>query len=77
MKFKLKRIKRPTLAKNPKAPDYDAIFETPRGRFYALGWLKDLSSDMDIKITLIDTEWLKNKYNMKRYNEWISNGKRN
>lgn len=71
MKVKLERIKRVNLPKNMKAPDYDGFFRTPRGDFYVVGWLKDLSSDMDLKITKVDNEFNENMFNRKRYAKWL------
>lgn len=70
MKIKLKRIKRVALAKNTQVPDYDGFFRTARGDFYMLGWLKDLSSDIDLKISKVDDEFLKNKFNRQKFADW-------
>lgn len=71
MNIKLKRIKRVALAKNMQAPDYDGFFRTDRGEFYILGWLKELSSDMDLKISKVDEEFLKNKFNRQKFADWL------
>jgi hypothetical protein len=66
MKFVLKRIK----SENQNSPDYKGFFRTPRGDFYVVGYLKKLSSDMDLNIIIIDDDLLKNKFILKDYLEW-------
>jgi hypothetical protein len=66
MKFVLKRIK----SENQNSPDYKGFFRTQRGDFYVVGYLKKLSSDMDLNIIIIDDDLLKNKFILKDYLEW-------
>lgn len=71
MKLKLKRIKRVGVAKNMQAPDYDGFFRTNRGEFYIVGWLKELSSDMDLKIDKVNEIFLENRFNRQKYADWL------
>lgn len=78
MKIKLRRIKTIDVKKlNPQTPDYEGFFVGNKNRdYYILGWLKGLNSDLDLKISEVDEEFKSNKYNLRKYSAWISNGKR-
>lgn len=71
MKFTLKRIKSVVVPKSTLAPDYQAFFRTPRGDFYVVGWLKDSSSDINLKIQKVDEKFLLNKFNRREYASWL------
>jgi hypothetical protein len=77
MKFKFNRIKKPHLKPDSKRPDYEGFFRTPRGDFQVLGWLENLSSDMDVTIQKITPKFLENKYNLSNYSKWLSTIKKN
>ena len=70
--FDFKRIKKPELKPDSKRPDYDGFFTTKKGNFYVLGWLENLSSDMKVRVEIVNDEFLKNTFNRKRYAKWLS-----
>lgn len=72
-KIFLKRIKMDISKKSFKAPDYEAIFTTKNGDFYAVGWLNE-TSDLSLTIEKIDLdkEKFKNKFFTKKYAEFKS-----
>lgn len=68
-KIYLKRIKK--FQPNPNQPDYEGFFRTKNGDFYVIGYLKDLSSNLDLTIKKVVSEELKkNKFLLKKYSEW-------
>jgi hypothetical protein len=76
-KISLKRLKIDLTVKEKsknahKVPDYEGFF---RGKsnadFYVVGWLKELSSDLDLTVSNVDEDFLNaNKYNSKKYFDW-------
>jgi hypothetical protein len=68
MKIRLKRIKKSTPLL-PNVPDYESFFKGNKGKiFYVVGYLKPLSSDLDLVIKEADLE---NHYQRKKYvEEW-------
>lgn len=78
MKIKLRRIKTLNVNKlNPQTPDYEGFFVGNKNRdYYVLGWLKDLNSDLDLKISEVDEKFKSNKYNLRKYSKWLSSQKK-
>jgi hypothetical protein len=78
-KISLKRLKFELLIKGniDKLPDYEGFFSNKINTdFYVVGWLKPLSSDLDIIITKVDDDFLNaNKFNRKKYFDWKYNKK--
>lgn len=71
MRIHLKRIKGDLINKGVnRMPDYDGFFRTEKGDFSAVGWLKPLSSDLDLTITKVDAKYLENKFNLRKYSIW-------
>lgn len=74
MKINLKRIKGDLINKGVnRMPDYEGFFRTEKGVFFAVGWLKPTSSDLDLTIKKVDEDFLKNSFNLKKYSLWIEN----
>jgi hypothetical protein len=69
-KIKLTRIKTDLSTKTQNIPDYDGFFNGQNGDFYVVGWLRNLSSDLDLNIQKVDGDFLKNKFNLKKYSDW-------
>lgn len=71
-KIYLKRIKTDLAIKSSsfRVPDYEGFFRGSNGDFAVVGWLKPLSSDLDLTFSKIDDEYLKNKFNLAKYQEW-------
>lgn len=61
-----KRLKLDSTKTSLRAPDYEAIFSTKNGDFYAIGWLNE-TSDLSLTIEKIDLdkENFKNKFFIK------------
>lgn len=69
--FKLTRIKKDINNLSFKAPDYEGFAKGLNGYIYMVGWLDNLSSDLSIKVTKVNDEWLSNKYNSRKFNEYL------
>ena len=72
-KIVLMRLKSDSSKVSQNAPDYEAIFTTSKGDFYAVGWLNDFS-DLSLTIEKIDLskENFNNKFFIKKYAEYKS-----
>ena len=70
-KILLKRLKSDSTKISQYAPDYECIFTTKNGDFYAVGWLNEYS---DLSLTIekidLDKENFKNKFFIKKYAEY-------
>ena len=71
MRVKFNRIKKPHLKPDSKRPDYEGFFRTQKVDFQMLGWLKNISSDMDVTIKKVTPEFLENKFNLSKYSSWL------
>lgn len=67
--LKLKRLKKDIQKLSFNAPDYEGFMKGKEAYFYVIGWLNNLSSDLNIKFIKIDDDWLKNKYNSQKFKE--------
>lgn len=72
-KILLKRLKLDSTKTSLRTPDYEAVFSTKNGDFYAIGWLNE-TSDLSLTIEKIDLdkENFKNKFFIKKYAEFKS-----
>lgn len=75
MKYiKLKRVK--YLGDKPNAPDYTGFSKSGNSYYKITGYIKNLTSDLDLSFKKIEIESL-NKWELIEFNKWLLESKKN
>lgn len=67
-KIKLKRVK--YLGDKPNAPDYTGFVKGKDGYYKIIGYINNITSDLDLSFKKIDIDNL-NKWDSIEFNQWV------